>query len=98
MNESDLSYKIQQKLADFDNIGSIQPTEAWRLSLSSKLSSRRNRKVNTRIPGFLLAVIFLIIINLGFILSSVIRNSSINNHVSDLQVISSQLLINQSTY
>lgn len=98
MNESDLNFQIQQKLADFDNIGSIQPTEAWRTSLYSRLAKEKKPHGYSGASGILIALIFLFLINLGFILNSVLRDSDSSGYqASDLQVLSGQLLINPTS-
>ena len=98
MNESELSSKIQQKLVDFDNIGSIQPSEAWTLSLSSRLESGKKSYRYPGASGLLIAMIFLVLINLGFLLNAILKNSVSESYpASDLQVISSQLLINPTS-
>jgi hypothetical protein len=99
MKESDLKYKVQQKLVDFDNVRSIQPSEEWSQSLLTRLEKSRHSS-NARFTStrFILAVLLLILINLGFMLNSVIRNSEKTYyHNNDLQIISEQLLINPTS-
>jgi hypothetical protein len=99
MKESDLKYKVQQKLVDFDNVRSIQPSEEWSQSLFTRLEQSKHSS-NARFTSarFILAALLLILINLGFILNSVIRNSAKTiYHSNDLQIISEQLLINPTS-
>jgi hypothetical protein len=99
MKESDLKYKVQQKLVDFDNVRSIQPSEEWSQSLLTRLEqSRYSSNARFTSTRFIFAVLLLILINLGFILNSVIRNSDKTlYHNNDLQIISEQLLINPTS-
>jgi hypothetical protein len=96
MKESDLKYIVQQKLVDFDNVSPIQPSEEWNRSLMMKLEhSKRSSNAGFTTARFLMAVLLLVLINLGFILNSIMRNSDkINYRSNDLQIISKQLLIN----
>jgi hypothetical protein len=94
MNESDLKYKVQLKLTEYDNIGLIQPTNEWYNLLSTKIENNMKEKSGSISFGIYTALIFLVIINLGIVLNSVMKNSDSRGYAtSDLQVISSQLLV-----
>jgi hypothetical protein len=96
MKESELSSKVKQKLSEFDTIGSIQPSEAWNQSLMHRLAaSRQSSNSDLASVRFLIVVLLLVLINIGFILNTVIRKSNQTSlRDDDLQTISEQLLIN----
>jgi hypothetical protein len=98
MNESDLILRARQRLADFDHIGPIQPSEVWKRSLSSRLVKTKKSHYSSLPAGLMLVIIFLFLINLGFILNSIMMSSaSASFHTSELQIISNQLLINPTS-
>jgi hypothetical protein len=100
MKESELNNRISQMLNAFESIENIQPQEGWSQSLMDKLSSAKRPAY----PGhsktkFIVAILFIVLMNIGFILSTIIKNDSRNtlSRNNDLQVISKELLINPTS-
>jgi|MudIll2142460700_1097286.scaffolds.fasta_scaffold396590_2 hypothetical protein len=96
MKDSPIEQKVLQKLKEFESLGNIQTPEGWNQSLMNRLGSVKPFSA-TIIPSarFAFAVLFLILINIGFVLTGMIRNSSQTLHRDrDLGVISVELLSN----
>jgi hypothetical protein len=96
MKELELNNRVLQKLTEFDSLENIQPSENWNQSLMKKIASARS--VPTTGPSavrFAVVVLFILLLNIGFILNTMIRNSKqIRLHDSELQIISNEFLIN----
>jgi hypothetical protein len=98
MKEPDIYNKVQQKLAEYDNIDLIHPTDSWYKSLSVKIENNRKTKPGTISSGIYTAIIFLVVLNLGIVLNSILNSSESRGYANtDLEVISSQLLIGSTS-
>lgn len=90
--------RVLQKLDEFDAIETIHPTAEWNNSLMNKLSSSKRNKRNGNSPvGIAIIVIFIVVINIGFLIKSLIDNTD-NSQQRDMdyQVISKELFINSN--
>jgi hypothetical protein len=95
MKESLLSDKVILKLKDFETMERIQASTGWNESLMARLESRKPDRVsNIPAAGFVVSLLFIVLINLGFVLTSIINNSNPSYKEKDMQVISQELLIN----
>jgi hypothetical protein len=96
MKESELSEGVNQILNEFGAIPDIQPSEEWRLSLMNRLGSSRTSSIsNPSLSRYSIMVLFIILVNLGFILNTVMRNSSkAQFRDMELNAVSHELLIN----
>jgi hypothetical protein len=98
MKEPDIYNKVLQKLAEYDNIDQIHPTDRWYKLLSDKVENNRRTKPGTVASGIYTAIIFLVVLNLGIVLNSILKSSDSSGYTNtDLQVISSQLLIGSTS-
>ena len=94
MKESELNDQVNLKLHDFESIADIQPTSEWSLNLMKKIdSSHRYSGLRSSTVNFL--VILFIIVNMGIIISTVVRETK-QTKLSDneLQVVVNEFLIN----
>ena len=96
MKESELKNRVLQKLNEFETLENIQPSEDWNQSLMKKIGSARSKPMTgISAAKFAVAALFILLVNIGFILNSVIRNSKLpGRHDSELQIISKEFLIN----
>jgi hypothetical protein len=96
MKESELSNKIIQRLNEFETLEYLNPSANWNQSLMNKLTSAKLKatsKISTNKPFIM--VLFIVLINIGFILNEVIGDSrQAKYRDKELQVISKELLIN----
>jgi hypothetical protein len=99
MKESEFSFRILQKLNEFETMENIQPSEEWNQLLMKKLSTARSNSVRgMSAVKFAVAALLILLINIGFILNTVIRDSKqLLRHDSELQIISKEFLINPAT-
>jgi hypothetical protein len=96
MEESVLNMKVLKILNEFDAIEDIQPSADWNQSLMNRISSSKPHSLPDFLPArFALVVMLFVLVNLGFILSSLIGNSNkVLYRDKELLVISNELLIN----
>jgi hypothetical protein len=88
--------RVLQKLNEFETIESIQPSSEWNRSLMEKLDTVKPFKSKGYSSvGIAVIVIFVVVINLGFLLKSLMDNTEKSQQRdADLKVISKELLIN----
>jgi hypothetical protein len=96
MKEQELRNRILQKLNEFETLENIQPSEKWNLSLMQKIEFARSNPIKGLSAGkFVVAALFLLLVNLGFILNTVIHDSKQPlQHDRELQIVSKEFLIN----
>ena len=98
MKKSSIDGKVFQKLNEFETLKNIEPSSGWNSSLMNRLASLSSASVSTVTYGstrFVITVLFFILINVGFILNSIIHNSHHNLYKNkELETISQELLIN----
>jgi hypothetical protein len=96
MKETKRNNIVLQTLMEFENMPDIQPTTGWNQELMGKLAKTKPYSPSILPRTSIAAIVLLIIlVNIGFILKSVIINSGNNLHRNnELQVISKELLIN----
>jgi hypothetical protein len=96
MENSGLDRKVSNILHEFEKLGDIQPSDDWNQSLMSRLSSTRpNSGGMSSITPFALMVLLFLLVNLGFITTSIIGDSTqAQPRNKELLVISNELLIN----
>jgi|WetSurMetagenome_2_1015567.scaffolds.fasta_scaffold533033_2 hypothetical protein len=96
MKESAFSYKVTQKLDEFGKMQNIQKSSGWNESLMNKLASAKPSSASyLTSSGFGVLILFIVLINLGFIFNSVINKSNQTSYKErDMQAISEELLIN----
>jgi hypothetical protein len=96
MKESELIGRVNKKLDEFEKLDSIYPSPDWNNSLMEKVSSVHQYSPTKFSTGVITSmVLILILINVGFILTTLV-NSSVKEgrRAQDLQVISSELFVN----
>lgn len=100
MTDPDMNDLVLKKLNEFESLESIRPSAGWNESLVKKLDSARAHSISAHsFSGFTFAVILAVLINLGFILNSIIHNSDKSLYKDkEFQVISEELLINPISY
>ncbi len=91
---------VLQKLKEYESLESIKPSAGWNESLMKKLDSARAHSISSHsFSGLTIAVILAVLINLGFILNSIIHTSNKSLYKDkEFQVISEELLINPISY
>ena len=96
MEESVLNRKVLRILNEFESIEDIQPSADWNQSLMNRLSSSGSpttpRFTTTRYAA---VILLFVLVNLGFILNSILGGSfqTIHND-KELMVISNELFVN----
>lgn len=97
MIEQELNSEIQSKLEQFAKMESIIPSESWESTLDRKLRNNKrgsNAALNIKVG----VVVLILIINLGFILTSVFnKNTFVSKQEPDLDLISKELLVNPTS-
>ncbi|MEI6822377.1 MAG: hypothetical protein WCL51_10595 [Bacteroidota bacterium] len=96
MKESEVNNRVLQTLSMFDEIGDIDSTADWSQSLMNKIASVKQQSASglpkTR---FVVATLLILLINVGFVLNTMLNSSQKNTtHKSELQLISKELLVN----
>ena len=96
MKGSELHNEVLQTLKEFETIDAIEPSFNWDKSLMDRLAVAKpySSSINSK-TTVALVFMFIVLVNLGFILKMAVNNSNKTSHRnSDLQVISKELLIN----
>jgi hypothetical protein len=96
MKESELTDQARHKLYEFETIADIQTSSDWNNSLMNRLHSVKPNSGSGFVSIKLtFVVMFLVLINMGFILNSIIKNTS-QSQVRDIElnVVVNELLIN----
>jgi hypothetical protein len=96
MKEYDLQKNVLKTLNQFENLESIDPDEGWYQTLMRKVESEhQSNSVRISVSKFALITMFILLINIGFILNTIIRDSKQpTNHDAELNAISKEFLIN----
>jgi hypothetical protein len=97
MKESELNNKVEQTLMEFETMGNIQPSADWNQSLMKRVASSKpySSSIFYSVNLAIVTILIIILINLGFILNTIINDSRQSlNRSNDLEVISKELLIN----
>jgi hypothetical protein len=96
MRESAISEKVNQKLSEFENIVNIQPSAEWNNTLMNRFDSAKRGSNSSQIfTGLMIPIIFVVLINIGFIMNTVIKNShQPSTKDQEFRLISEELLIN----
>ena len=96
MKDLTLSNRVLQKLIEFESMEDIQPSAGWNDSLKRRMSSEKTRSASGYMSArFIITVLFIVLINLGFVLNTIYRNSHQNLYKNkDLETLSQELLIN----
>jgi hypothetical protein len=96
MKESAFSDKVIRKLNEFETMQEIQPSAEWNDLLMTKIASAKPVHVSDMpSTGFVVSVLFIVLLNLGFVLSSILNKSNTQSYKDKkMQVISQELLIN----
>ena len=96
MKESAFSVKVMQKLNEFEMMQNIQPSVGWNESLMYKIASAKSGSTsNLPSTGFVIPVLFIVLVNIVLFLNTIITNSHQGSYKDkELQVISEELLIN----
>ncbi len=96
MKESEVNNRVLQTLSMFDEIGDIDSTADWSQSLMNKISTVKPQSASG-LPKirFVVATLLILLINVGFVLNTMLNSSKKNTtHKSELQLISKELLVN----
>ncbi len=99
MKKTALNNKVILMLNELDAIEDIHPSENWNQSLMDKLTVSKPASVSI-FPSKKLAIIvlFIVLINVGYIIGTVINSSKHDIHRNNvLQVISKEFLINPTS-
>lgn len=96
MKESELNDKLTQKLYEFENIETLQPTSEWNQLLLEKIAlSKSTSKARSTRSIITVIVVCFITINFGIFINSIFSNSDkYSSRKVDLQVISNEFLNN----
>ena len=99
MEEPVLNNKAILMLKELDTIEDIQPSENWNQALIDKLyTSKHSSKLIFSSTKIAIIVLFIILINVGYIIGTVINSSKHDIHRNNvLQVISKEFLINPTS-
>jgi hypothetical protein len=99
MNESELNSKVFQKIKEFESIEDIFPSSEWNQELMRKLDSSSQFSSKTfPVAKYTFLIIFFILINVGFIITMMNKNTqSSNDRSQELQEISKEFLINPNS-
>ena len=98
MNKSAIDNKVLQKLKEFETIESIEPSADWNQSLLDKIEHVNPSSSGFSSAKYTIVILFIILINIGFFLSTMFNNSQkVICRNNDLQVISKELLINPTS-
>jgi hypothetical protein len=99
MDEKELNNRILQKLSEFESMDVIQPSAGWNKSLMKKLDSAKPySQSNISVSKFTIAVLIIILFNIGFILATLFNDSHQTSHRNnELQIISKEMLIESNT-
>ena len=97
MKESEVDNSVSNAISLFENIGELKATEAWQQSLMDRVTTAKSvSSVGFPKKSFTVVMLFVLLINAGFILNSVFKTSTkSSSHKSELQLISKELLINE---
>ena len=96
MQETGINKIVLQKLNEFENLERIHPSEEWNRSLINRFAGINPGSTSVSLSAkFIIALLFFVLINAGFILNSMVRNS---NHTQDrngkFKTLSEEFLIN----
>jgi hypothetical protein len=96
MKEPAFNDKVIRKLNEFEAIQDIQPSAGWNDLLMKKIESAKPVHVSTMpSAGYVISVLFIVLLNLGFVLSSILNKSNTQSSKdTEMQVISQEFLIN----
>jgi hypothetical protein len=96
MKESKENNDLLKTIEVFDNIGVLHPSEEWNHSLMVRLATaKQNAAPVSQTTKISVLVLFIVLLNVGFILNAFMSNSHRRVHRNnDLKVISKELLIN----
>lgn len=96
MKKQKYSDKVYQKLKEFDELDSLQPSPEWRQALTIKLKDSKAYSVSNSYTTRLFFIsILLFILNTGIALYALnIQSSSSTDRTEILKVISNELFIN----
>jgi hypothetical protein len=96
MKEAELNSKVSQKLADFEMVGNIMPSSEWNELLMKRISvADSGSRSNHSVTKYTIVMIFIVLVNLGFIVNSLARNTQrSSDRTSDLNTISKEMMVN----
>ncbi|MEI8204298.1 MAG: hypothetical protein WCH34_14845 [Bacteroidota bacterium] len=95
MKESSLHNQVLQKLNEFESLEPIEVSDDWRQIMKERLSAKKPHLSQKSSKTLYIALLFIVLINMGFMLRTLLHNSGIaSSHSNDLQQISKELLIN----
>ena len=94
--QQELHNRVTQTLLEFESMENIQPSAEWNDSLTQRLSAtKQNSTPKSSSTNFALMMLFMILVNIGFIFKTMINDSlQISNRNKELQVVSKELLFN----
>ncbi len=99
MKESEIYSQVSQKVREFESLEDIQPSSDWNQTLMNRLATSRIHSGPDFPPAkSALALIFIILINIGVILSMISNNTRQSfSRSNELQAISKEFLINPTS-
>ncbi len=97
MKESEVKNSVSDALTLFENLGEIEATHQWQQALMDRITTAKSvSSVGFPKKSFTVVMLFVLVINISFILNSVFKTSTKSSlHKSELQLISKELLINE---
>ena len=96
MKNQKLNIEVRSRLAEFDRMESISPSEEWNQSMLSRLNSVKPISGSGIIPTrYKVLVLIAILTNVGILWSSIIIESKTDKQLTiELQIISNEFLVN----
>ena len=99
MKESEIYSQMSQKVREFESLEDIQPSSDWNQALMNRLATSKIHRGPVFPPvKSALALVFIILVNLGVILSMISNNNRQSfSRSSELNAISKEFLINPTS-
>ena len=96
MKEQELKKKIFNAIQEFESLENIESSTEWNNSLIQKLSHKKpNSRFVIASPNYLLIVMLIAALNIGFIFKTINTNSNqTSSRKEELKLVSKELLIN----
>jgi hypothetical protein len=96
MKDPEINFRVQQKLEEFEQMDRIYPSVDWNSTLMERINSvPQHSPAKYSIVRVNMLFLILILINVGFILTTLVNGTvKESNRIKDLQVVSHELLIN----
>ena len=96
MKGSEVNNRVLQTLSAFEELDNIESSAEWNRSLLDKIDTVKPQStLGFPKMSFTMVMLFILLINVGFILNTVLNTSQKStSHKSELQLISKEILVN----